>query len=163
MFAGLAVIVAFAIPPICEAQHPCALTQRSEAFKAPVQSRLASLIIFARLNRISFGIETTSQLSQKIPITMPAGPVGLTIKAILGPTLHRRLECSDGLILIRDQTISEPTWLDKKVPEFRIPRGTFGLANAALFMRVKLVLNPKQTGFVGAILGDNPADQVGPF
>ncbi len=143
------------------AEDGCSLSRFVNSFDAPRQSRLASLRDFARQNRLSFGIESSSSLDEQTAITASAGPVLSVVKTILGPTSTVSLRCIGRVILIRDQAPS-PSWLDTRVPDFRLKRSHLGMADAALWMRVELVLNPAQQGFVGDMLGDL-GEEVGPF
>lgn len=145
------------------ADHSCALTQHVPAFHAPQQSRLKTLLRFGRQNRISFGIETSSVLAEQTEVNTPPGTVASVVKAISGMKSPTKLECFEGVVLLRDQATLPPAWLNVIVPEFRIPRTMLGLANAALWMRVETALDPQKQGFAGDIPGDDLTEQVGPY
>ncbi len=149
------------LPLSASARDSCRLTREVSRFDAPRQSRLSSLRDFARQNRLSFGIESVSSLDKQASISAPSGTVLTIVKAIVGP-IAKTIECFEGVILVRDQNAPSPKWLNTRVPEFRLNRSRLGLANAALWMRVEVVLNPAQTSFAGDILGDL-GEYVGPF
>jgi hypothetical protein len=140
--------------PRCLWASACALEQDAKAFTAgnPSQSRLASVIQFGQANKIPFGIESTVDLNAQTVTSVPAGKVSSMLKVLLGSTSNWELTCLRGTILIQNRRVAEPAWLNKRVPEFRIPRSTLGMADTALWMQVELLLNPNQGGFTGAFL-----------
>ncbi|MFL6353191.1 MAG: hypothetical protein ACJ74Z_15285 [Bryobacteraceae bacterium] len=145
------------------AEDRCNLARPVSAFVTARQSRLASMRDFARQNRISFGIESTSDLNEQVSISTAPGSVVSVLSAILGTGSEPIFRCLDGVIVVRDRRAAKaPNWLDTTVPDFQSNRSPLGLANTALSMRVEAVLHPQERGFAGDIPGDL-GEQVGPF
>lgn len=153
-------VAAIGFLPNCSAQ--CPLTRHVPAFRRGRQSRFDTLIRFGKENKISFGIESAPNLAEQKEISVPAGTVSSAVRAILDPA-GAGLACLGSVIVIRDPNARQETWLNARLPEFRISRTTLGLADAALWMQVETILNPRPQGFAGDIPGIDPADLVGPF
>ena len=132
----------------------CPLSVNITGFQSLSQSRIATLVSFAREHKISFGItQELPGMYDQVNVKMAQGTVRSIVKAILGPHARVASTCVFGVILI-GATTAPPHWLCQRVPEFKILKSPVGIVNAELNMQLESSKNPSRKGFAGDIMGD---------
>jgi hypothetical protein len=127
-------------------------------------SVLDALLWLGRDERICFGIEFSGdELSREVWVNADQSTIGEVVKKILSPAEAYQLSVSDGVILIRKKGVKSPVWLDRRLPQFELPRMELMSADALLWMMLEKDLNPSQQGFLGDSPVTNPIDEVGPI
>lgn len=160
----LSCFMIFAVGARCKAEFNCPLELSAKVFMFRDESRLAALVRFGRENHISLGVESLA--GNPLHLT-PLNPTGNTVKStilqILGASGSYHLYCVNGVVIIRDDRVPSPKWLDRRLPSFQIPKATLATANIGLWMRVEKFLDPSQRGFGGDGPPGDPEDQIGPY
>jgi hypothetical protein len=152
-----------AIGSNCKAESHCPLLLDAKPFTSHNENRLTTLIHFGRENHISFGVESSSDdLLEPITTSTAHGIARSAIMQILGVPSYR-VTCVNGVVVVRDSRYSSPTWLDRRLPSYQMPRATLVIANIGLWNRLESLLGPPQTGFAGSFPPGDPDDLVGPY
>ena len=147
----------------CKGESHCPLLLDVKPFTSHNQNRLATLIHFGRENHISFGVESSSDdLLEPISTSTTPGIARSAIMQILGVSSYR-VACINGVIVVRDSRFSSPTWLDRRLPSYQMPRATLVIANIGLGNRLESLLGPPPTGVFGSFPPGDPDDLVGPY
>ena len=147
----------------CKAESRCPLLLEVKPFTSNNENRLATLIKFGQENHISFGVESSSDdLLEPINASTTRGIARSAIMQILGVPSYR-VACVNGVVVARDSRFSSPTWLDRRLPSYQMPRATLVVANIGLGNRLESLLGPPPTSFFGSFPPGDPDDLVGPY
>ena len=147
----------------CKAESRCPLLLDAKPFTSHNENRLATLVHFGLENHISFGVESSSDdLLDPINTNTTHGIARSAIMQILGAPSYR-VTCLNGVVVVRDGRFSSPTWLDRRLPSYQMPRATLVIANIGLGNRLESLLGPPLTSFFGSFPPGDPDDLVGPY
>jgi hypothetical protein len=161
----LAVLVLVAAEAPCAERHAAsALSRPVSRFSIGKTSVLDALLWLGRDQRICFGIEFSGpELSRNVEVAAEKTTVSEVVTKILGSSDAFQLSVSDGVILIRKKGVKPPAWLDRRLPQFELPKMELMRADTGLWMAVERDLSPSQQGFFGDSPVTDPIDEVGPF
>ena len=147
----------------CKAESHCPLLIDVKPFTSHHENRLTTLIHFGRENHISFGVESSSDdLLDPIDASTTHGIARSAILQILGAPSYR-VACVNGVVVVRDSRFSSPTWLDRRLPSYQMPRATLVIANIGLGNRLESLLGPPPTSIFGDFPPGDRYDLVGPY
>jgi hypothetical protein len=147
----------------CKAEPRCPLLLDVKPFTSHNENRLATLIHFGRENHISFGIESSSDdLLEPIDANTTHGFARSAIMQILGGPSYR-VTCVNGVVVARDSRFASPTWLDRRLPSYEMPRATLVIANIGLWNRLESLLGRPPASVFGSFPPGDPDDLVGPY
>jgi hypothetical protein len=161
----LAVLLMVAVRAPCAERHLVSpLSRPVSHFSVGKTSVMDALLWLGHDQGVCFGIEFSGpQLSRDVQVTADQTTVGELVKKILGSAGPCVLSVSDGVILIRKRDVRPPAWLDRRLPQFDVPRTELFSADIALWMTLERQLDPSIKGFAGDSPVTEPVDEVGPF
>ena len=162
---GLAVLVLLAAHlPAAGGDAVSPLSRPISHFGIGKTSVVNALLWLGHDERICFGIEFPgTDLNREVRVNVNRSTLSEIVQQILGSSDTYQLSVSDGVILIRKKAVNPPSWLDRRLPEFELPRTEVMAADNALWMTLERDLNSSQRGFAGDYPSTDPVEEVGPF
>lgn len=142
------------------------LSARVAEFSSNQASRVGALLRFGQNRNLCFGLEyvTPSLLTEVTDLRVHDVTVLKAIELILGePQLEIRVDNRVIVITRRVLPADSKNLFDYVLPRFAVRRASIEEITAALYMQLRLQLNPAITGFAGHHPTGDVGDLVGPI